>query len=337
MREQERPRFRVDPRMCALRFRSGIPGIECSPGVLFGMRTSSLMKGPRSFDPPAPGAEGGGVPRSVERRDETMAGDPAYLVRYGLMGHVGRFPLDLGRRLEAQIERGQAVVILTDRGVELGEVLVAPVLSSPPSDAAGEAGDGNSPGTSIRAGDAVRDLDPDRPRLLRPAAPADLEAARRSQALRAERFTLCQRILGDGGWSIDLIDVEPLLDQKTTVLHVLGSLEHDMASLRAEFRSRSDFDVLLEPAGSSPGLAREPTGAPEHFPAVQEPVRRCGDCDCSAGGCGAAASASKLSTASIAAPKNDSPGSCQVSSSHSGCASCGVSKWVAHKRRTGRR
>jgi hypothetical protein len=269
-----------------------------------------------------------------------MERDPAYLVRYGLMGHVGRFPLDLGRRLEAQLERGQAVVILTDRGVELGEVLVAPVLSSPPSDAAGESREGKAPGSSIRVGDAERDLDPDRPRLLRPAAPADLEDARRSEALRAERFTLCQRILGDGGWSIDLIDVEPLLDQKTTVLHVLGSLEHNLASLRAslraEFRSRSDFDVLFEPAGSSPGLGGEPTGAAEHFPAIQEPVRRCGDCDCSEGGCGAAASARKLSTASLAAPTNDSPGSCQVSSSHSGCASCGVSKWVADKRRTGK-
>jgi len=265
-----------------------------------------------------------------------MEQDPAYLVRYGLMGHVGRFPLDLGRRLEAKIERGQAVVILTDRGVELGEVLVAPVLSSPPCDAASESREGEAPGSLNRAADAELNLDPDRPRLLRLAAPADLEDARRSEALRAERFTLCQRILGDGGWTIDLIDVEPLLDQNTTVLHVLGSLDLNLASLRSEFRSRSDFDVLFEPAGSSPGLARGPALAREHFPAIQEPVRRCGDCDCSDGGCGGTASAWKLFAAAIAMPKSDSPGSCQVSSSHSGCASCGVSKWVADKRRTGR-
>jgi hypothetical protein len=265
-----------------------------------------------------------------------MEQDPAYLVRYGLMGHVGRFPLDLGRRLEAKIERGQAVVILTDRGVELGEVLVAPVLSSPPRDDASESREGEAPGSLNRAADAELNLDPDRPRLLRLAAPADLEDARRSEALRAERFTLCQRILGDGGWTIDLIDVEPLLDQNTTVLHVLGSLDLNLASLRAEFRSRSDFDVLFEPAGSSPGLARGPALAPEHFPAIEEPVRRCGDCDCSDGGCGGTASAWKLSAAAIAMPKSDSPGSCRVSSSHSGCASCGVSKWVADKRRTGR-
>src|SRR5271165_6852570 len=187
-----------------------------------------------------------------------MEQDPAYLVRYGLMGHVGRFPLDRGRRLEVQISRGQAVVILTDRGVELGEVLVAPVRSSPAREDAGESQEGEAPDSSVRAGDAEWNLDPDGPRLLRPAAAADLEDARRSQSLRAERFTLCQRILGDGGWPIDLNDVEPLLDPNTTVLHVLGSLELSLATLRSEFRSRSDFDVLFEPAGSSPGLARGP-------------------------------------------------------------------------------
>ncbi len=265
-----------------------------------------------------------------------MEQDPAYLVRYGLMGHVGRFPLDLSRRIEAKIERGQAVVILTDRGVELGEVLVAPVLSSPPRGDASESREGEAPGSSAHAGGAELNLDPDRPRLLRLAAPADLEDARRSEALRAERFTLCQRILGDGGWPIDLIDVEPLLDQNTTVLQVLGSLDLSLAALRSEFRSRSDFDVLFEPAGSSPGLARGPATAPEHVPAIQEPVRRCGDCDCSDGGCGATASEKEFSAAALATPKNDSTGSCQVSSSHSGCASCGVSKWVADKRRTGK-
>ena len=111
--------------------------------------------------------------------------------------------------------------------------------------------------------------DPDGPRLLRIAAPADLEDARRSEALRAQRFTLCQRILADGAWSIDLIDVEPLLDPNTTVLHILGSLDLNLATLRAEFRSRSDFDVLFEPAGSSLGLARGTAVAPGILPRFQ--------------------------------------------------------------------
>ena len=83
-----------------------------------------------------------------------MEQDPAYLVRYGLMGHVGRFPLDLSRRIEAKIGRGQTVVILTDRGVELGEVLVAPGRSSPPRDNASESREGAELGSSTRAADA---------------------------------------------------------------------------------------------------------------------------------------------------------------------------------------
>ena len=263
-----------------------------------------------------------------------MERDPAYLVRYGLMGHVGRFALDLDRCHEAAIERGQAVVVLTDRGVELGEVLVASGHSSLPRDHAGESWDGTAPGSSPHTADADLNHDPDRPRLLRLAAPADLEDARRSEALRAERFTLCQRILGDGGWTIDLIDVEPLLDQNTTVLHVLGSLNVNLAALRAEFRSRSDFDVLFEPAGSSSGLARGTALESGHSPSIPEPIQRCGNCDCSHGGCGATATTRKASTAAVATPENGSPASCGVSSSHSGCASCGVSKWVADKRRT---
>ena len=85
------------------------------------------------------------------------------------------------------------------------------------------------------------------------AVAADIQDARRSERLRADRFTLCQRILDEGGWSIDLLDVEPLLDPGTTVLHILGPLDLNLADIRSAFRSRSDFDVLFELAGSSSG------------------------------------------------------------------------------------
>ena len=73
-----------------------------------------------------------------------MERQPEYLVRYGLMGHVGWFPLDLRRCHGAEIERGQAVVVLTDRGVELGEVMVAPGRSSPQGGKASESEDARS-------------------------------------------------------------------------------------------------------------------------------------------------------------------------------------------------
>ncbi len=259
-----------------------------------------------------------------------MERDPAYPVRYGLMGHVGRFPLDQGSGPEGVLERGQAVVVLTDRGVELGEVLVPPEHSSPPRQPAGEWREGEAPAnlTNTIYGDLIDDNDV--PRLLRLAAAADLDAARRCETLRDERFTLCQRILEDGGWAIELIDVEPLLDQKTTVLHVLGAPDVNFATLRAEFRSRSDFDVLFELPGFSSGLGQ----SSERAALTQEAVRRCGDCDCSDGGCGATGSARKEAVATVATAEHDSPASCGVSSGHSGCASCGVSKWKAGRQQS---
>ena len=261
-----------------------------------------------------------------------MERERAYLVRYGLAGHVGRFSSDFESSHEALIERGQSVVVLTDRGLELGEVLVAPGGLSPPSEHAGRPGRGEAAGCSVPAADAELTHDPDGPRLLRPAAPADLENARRSELLRSERFQLCQRILGDGSWTLDLIDVEPLLDQNTTVLHVLGSLDSNLAALRAKFRSRSGFDVLFEPAGTSSGLVPVNAARSEPASSIQEPVPRCGDCGCQEGGCGKAHAAGKAFAAAVAMPKNDSPASCGASTSHSGCASCGVSKWLGDKR-----
>ena len=45
-----------------------------------------------------------------------------YLIRYGVMGHVGRFPAIA--ECDSPFARGQLVVIQSDRGQELGEVLV---------------------------------------------------------------------------------------------------------------------------------------------------------------------------------------------------------------------
>jgi hypothetical protein len=250
------------------------------------------------------------------------------------MGHVGRFLLDLSQSRGAMLKRGQPVVVQTDRGVELGEVLLTPGGSTQPGDrdhAAGSWRREGGPGSTPLA-DAGLNHEPGSPRLLRAAAPEDLENARQSQALRAERFLLCERILGDGDRAIDLIDVEPLLDQNTTVLHVLGDLHSNMAALRAEFRSRSGFDVLFEPAGSAPVLVQGDASGPEHGLPTEEPVRRCGNCDCHDGGCAVAVRGGKA-TAAASTPKSERSSSCGVSPSHSGCASCGVSKWLGDKQR----
>jgi hypothetical protein len=139
------------------------------------------------------------------------------------MGYVGRFRAAMD--CPGLLGRGQSVVIQTDRGIELGEVLI-------PLDEAG-------------ATKAV-----DRQRVIRPAGPDDLDRSRRAEASRPDRFAACRRVLDEEGWPWDLIDVEPLLEEGVTVLQYLGPHHMDVAALRARFRMTCGLDVVLEPVGA---------------------------------------------------------------------------------------
>ncbi len=216
-------------------------------------------------------------------------GDHAYLIRYGLMAHVSRFRAS--PECEGALSRGQAVVLQTDRGVELGEVLV--LLE----------GTASAP-------------DADRQRVLRPAAAEDLCRARNAEAIRSERFALCQRVLREGEWPWVLLDVEPMLDDHVTVLHYLGPHQIDAATLRARFRMTCEFDVVLEPAGSD--LDFEDGDAHSH----PDHGGGCGSCG-SGGGCGSCGSVGTVSDRS----GSDSPG--RPAPAHSGCDSCGIGRLIA--------
>ena len=231
-----------------------------------------------------------------------MEREAGYLVRYGSMGHVGIFAIDPPASFAPR--RGQDVVIRTHRGEEVGELLVRVEASSPQAD----------PGSAL-------------PRLVRPATSADLERARRCTTMRAERFALCGRILDEEGWPLELIDVETLLDQDTTVIHYLGPRDLDLALLRARFRSTSGFDVVFEPAGFDPGSG---PAVPDLVPGGGA-ARRCGDCDCSGGGCGTIAD--EASAVPDAGPRTAGlPADPDGRSAHHACSSCGIAKLLTGKR-----
>jgi hypothetical protein len=179
------------------------------------------------------------------RRREAVD-EHAYLIRYGVMGHIGKFAVLPG--CETSLERDQFVVIQTHRGVELGEVLV-PV--------GGMSALGKNGWDESSASSSVNNASPslattDRPHVLRPAGREDLALRQQAEELRPSRFALCQRVLQEGDWPLELIDVEPLLDGNATVLHYLGPHQLDVRPLRAWFRMACDLEVVPEPFGIDP-------------------------------------------------------------------------------------
>jgi hypothetical protein len=237
-----------------------------------------------------------------------------YLVRYGVMGHVARFPALA--ECDTPFERGQFVVIQTERGLELGEILIPLGGSAAP----GTNGTGNA-----AARPAALDSSPvdstGRPRVLRMAAPDDVIRSRHAEAIRTDRFALCQRVLHEEDWPWELIDVEPLLDGRSAVLHYLGPPQLEVASLRARFRVAYDLDVVLEPVGTDQGGELE-----EEIPGEDHHGGGCGNCGCGdGGGCGAAAA--QKSAGDGPATGSDPNGSSHAQ--HAGCASCGISKLLA--------
>jgi len=175
--------------------------------------------------------------------------EPAYLVRYGQMGHVGRFAADC-----SAYKRGQTVVVESARGVELGEVLL-----SLPNGSAESAPTETAPA-----------------RVLRPAAEDDLERAQQLAVERSARLMACEGVFRNGLWPLELIDVEPMLEGRKTVLHYLGPHRLDTAGLIQALRETCGLDVWLEPAGR------------DHADDEAEQDGEAGACqDCgSTGGCG---------------------------------------------------
>jgi cell fate regulator YaaT (PSP1 superfamily) len=174
-----------------------------------------------------------------------------YLVRYGLMSHVGRFVGESGA-----FARGQTVVVQSARGVELGEVLLQ--LSQEQAD---------SVFTSSSA------------RVLRSAEAADFDRARHLEGERTARLLACERVFRDGLWPLELVDVEPMLDGSRTVLHYLGPHKLDTAGLAHAMRERCGLEVWLEPVGRD---------APDDDSQQNGATDACAHCGAEGGGCGSA-------------------------------------------------
>ena len=127
-----------------------------------------------------------------------------FVVRYGRMRFLGEF-----RGLEGQEHpRGQAVVVQSDRGVELGEVLA-------------------------EATDRTAEfLDrPSRGAIMRAASATDHDAEVGLAALQREGFTACREFIERRKLQMDLVDVEAILGGERLVFYYLAEKRVDFREL----------------------------------------------------------------------------------------------------------
>jgi cell fate regulator YaaT (PSP1 superfamily) len=154
------------------------------------------------------------------------------------MGHVGRFAAVDATRFP----RGSRVVVRTERGLEIGEVLAPPADDSP--DAADD-------GVVLR-GMTIED---------------ELLAARLERNRRAA-LDACQSRLDELGLAVPLVDVEHLFDGQSLVFYFLGSADPRLETITAElaelYEAKVQFRAFAETVntGCGPGCGTEAaTGA----------------------------------------------------------------------------
>jgi cell fate regulator YaaT (PSP1 superfamily) len=156
-----------------------------------------------------------------------------HLVRYGLLGHVGKFAA-----VEAlRYPRRSRVVVRSPRGLEVGEVLAEP----------GEEG-------SLEAADG---------QILRRMSVQDDLLEARLERRRHEAFAACQQLLAEAAVPAALVDVEHLFDGEGLFFYFLGDppeQAHDITRRLAEtYEAAVEFrkfaDTLTE--GCGPGCGTE--------------------------------------------------------------------------------
>jgi hypothetical protein len=173
----------------------------------------------------------------------------AYFVRYGIMSHVARF---IPEREGETYGRGQSVVVRTERGLEIGEVL------------------GRLSGV---------DVPPSPYSVVRAANDVDRKQNAEQEALRVRLLAVCDEVFREGTWPIDLIDVEvlpPLGEEgSSVVVHYLGPHGLDTEGLTEALFEKAGVSVRFQPAGVDGDGFEEP---------AEEACARCGSSG--GGGCG---------------------------------------------------
>jgi cell fate regulator YaaT (PSP1 superfamily) len=135
-----------------------------------------------------------------------------HLVRWSAMGHVAAF----SAADAARYSRGTRVVLRTERGLELGEVLASQAESA----------------AAPRAGTILRAMT-EQDRLLET----------RLSKNRLEAYDACRRRLGELGLDTALVDVEHLFDGRSLIFYFLGEQPSALARVTEELAEAYDAQV----------------------------------------------------------------------------------------------
>jgi sulfite reductase (ferredoxin) len=159
--------------------------------------------------------EGSDVLVDVTPTDESNSDDDiyCYLIRYGVLGHVGQ----VGSNNRIACRRGDRVVVNTDRGVELAEVLEAP-----------KDGEGRS--------------NQERPtgELLRVATDEDRQREADLGDLHQRVLKGCEALISQRGLSVTAVDAEQLVDGQTIIVYYLGEPTEELGPVAVELSKTAD-------------------------------------------------------------------------------------------------
>jgi nitrite reductase (NADH) small subunit/3-phenylpropionate/trans-cinnamate dioxygenase ferredoxin subunit len=149
---------------------------------------------------------------------------PCCLVRFGAMGHVGKFRV----HESARVARGARVIVQSTRGLEVGEVL-------------------------FEAGGESRLLvdQPDSGIVLREMTADDRVSAGILREGQKRAFESCRRLIDDRRVAVALVDVEQLFDGKTIIFYFLGDPPPELAELTNELAGRYAAQVMFRPFGDA--------------------------------------------------------------------------------------
>jgi nitrite reductase (NADH) small subunit/3-phenylpropionate/trans-cinnamate dioxygenase ferredoxin subunit len=162
--------------------------------------------------------------------DRSLDGKPGrqFLVRFGAMGHVGKFcaaePIGC--------DRGSRVVVQSSRGLEIGEVLMAA-----------------EPDSSLMADQ------PDSGVLVREFTEDDTVKERLLREGQLRAFEACRQLLTDRNVPVELVDAEQLFDGQTLIFYFLGDPPPALANVTAELAQEYETQVQFRPLGSGLGTS----------------------------------------------------------------------------------